>query len=62
MDLVAELQQAVNLQMRQLAKKIPLRDMLTRVIADCNRMVTVKKHRLDSLKKSLVLNLILFSA
>ncbi|CAK9099407.1 Uncharacterized protein SCF082_LOCUS46557 [Durusdinium trenchii] len=57
-QLVAELQHAVDLQRRQThAKNAPLRDILNRVIADYNKMVSVKKHRLDSSKKSLVLNL-----
>lgn len=61
MELVAELQQAVELQKRQITtRSMSLRDHLNRVTADYNRMVTSKKHRLDSGKKALVLNLILF--
>ncbi|CAK9112873.1 unnamed protein product, partial [Durusdinium trenchii] len=52
-ELVAELQQAVELQKRQITtRSMSLRDHLNRVTADYNRMVTSKKHRLDSGKKS----------
>lgn len=57
-ELVAELSQAVDLQRRQ--KQAPLRDLVNKIAADYNKMVTQKKHRLDASKKALVLNLTLF--
>lgn len=56
-ELVAELSQAVDLQRRQ--KQAPLRDLLSKIVAEYNRMVTQKRHRLDACKKALVLNLTL---
>ena len=56
-ELVAELSQAVDLQRRQ--KQAPLRDLLNKIVAEYNKMVTQKKHRLDACKKALVLNLTL---
>ena len=59
-QLVAELKQAVEIEKRQSkSKSSALRDVLTRVIAEYNRMVTNKKHKIDSSRKALVLNLTL---
>lgn len=62
-QLVAELKQAVEIEKRQSkTKSAALRDVLTRVIAEYNKMVTNKKHKIDSSRKNLVLNLSLNSS
>ena len=60
MEIVAQLSSAIELEKRQTkGKSSALKDVLTRVVSEYNRMVTVKHHRVDSGKKALVLNLIL---
>ena len=59
-EMVAQFANAINLERRQTkGKSSALRDVLTRVVSDYNRMVTNKHHRVDSGKKNLALNLIL---
>lgn len=59
-QIVAELQHAIDLQRRQThSKNTPLRDMLNKIVAEYNRFASNKKHRLDSARKALALNLTL---
>jgi len=60
-DLVALLQQAVEAERKSArnGSKAPLKDVLGRCIAEYNRMVSVKRHRIDSSRRSLVYNLLL---
>lgn len=58
--MVARFANAIDLEKRMTkGKSTALRDVLTRVVSDYNRMVAIKHHRVDSGKKSMVLNLIL---
>ena len=41
--------------------KAPLKDILTKLVAEYNRMTTSKKHRIDSSRRSLIYNLFLGS-
>lgn len=60
-DLVALLQQAVDSERKTLrnGNKAPLKDVLGKCIAEYNRMVSVKRHRIDSSRRALVYNLLL---
>lgn len=56
--IVADIASAIEIEKRMnRGTKLPLRDALARVSADYNKMVTAKRHRIDSNKKALVYNL-----
>ena len=61
LTIVSDLGKAIELE-RQMASgrhKTPLKDALNKCIADFNKMVTVKKHRVDSSRRALAYNLFL---
>ena len=63
LDLLGVFRQAVDTERRQAQSKPgsskALKDLLNKVIGDFNKLVTVKKHRIDTQRKALVYNLIL---
>ena len=63
LDFFASVQGAINVEQRitqaKGASKKPLKDMLTKVSADYNRMVSSKKHRIDGSRKLLCYNMFL---
>lgn len=59
---VADMKEAINIEKRLNASRgsrLALKDSLNKVVADFNRMITIKKHRIDTGKKALVYNLLL---
>jgi hypothetical protein len=56
--ILADISAAIDLERRSsTGRPIPLRDLLNRVIAEYNKMVSVKKHRIDTGRKNLIYNL-----
>ena len=53
----ADVQAAIVLERRMGKSKAALRDLLNRTCAEYNKMTTVKKHRIDGPRKSLLYNL-----
>ena len=60
-SLVADIQQAINIEKRMGKTKSALKDSLSRICADYNKMVTVKRHRLDGQRRQLIYNMLLES-
>ena len=59
LTIVSDLGKAIELE-RQVTTsrgKLPLKDALSRVIADFNKMVTIRKHRVDTQRRNLCYNL-----
>ncbi|CAK9097187.1 unnamed protein product [Durusdinium trenchii] len=52
---------AVERRASRSSSKAALKDLLSRCVADYNKMTTVKKHRIDSSRRSLIYNLLLDS-
>ena len=63
LTIVSEIGQAIDVERRMTTSRsrAPLKDCLAKVIADFNKMVTIKKHRIDSARRSLCYNLLLGS-
>lgn len=61
LTIVSDLGKAIEFERKMSTSrhKVPLKDALSRVIADFNRLVTVKKHRVDTARRNLCYNLIL---
>ena len=59
LDVVGDLGKAMELERKMSTSrgKIPLKDALNKVIADFNKMITLKKHRVDSARRSMCYNL-----
>ena len=58
-SMMAEIQEAISITKRtQRAGRTATRDLLTRVVADFNSLVTVKARRIDAKKKGLLYNLL----
>lgn len=56
--ILADMKCAIEIEKRQSrGARSSLKDCLNRVIADYNRSVTVKKHRVDGQRKQLIYNL-----
>jgi len=55
----ADIKQAIALERRNGGAKLPLKDVLAKVIAQYNRMVTIKRHRIESGRRALIYNLCL---
>ena len=55
----ADIKQAIGVERRSGAAKLPLKDVLGKVIAQYNRMVTIKRHRIESARRALIYNLFL---
>ena len=58
-SILADIQKAVELEKKLGRGKIALRDVLGRVVSDFNKMNANKKHRIDSGRKALLLNMLL---
>lgn len=58
-DFLGDLKQAIVVERRMARGSKPLKDLLSKVVADYNRMVTVKHHRIDGSRRSLVYNMFL---
>ena len=58
-SIVADIQKAVELEKKLGRGKNALRDVLGRVVSDFNKMTANKKHRIDSGRKALLLNMLL---
>lgn len=56
-SMFADVSMAISVEKRMGKQKMPLRDLLNRIVADYNRMTTIRKHRIDSNRKNLVYNL-----
>ena len=56
---MADVQQAISIEKRLGRGSKALKDLLGRVCADFNRLVTVKRHRIDSPRRALIYNLFL---
>ena len=57
-QIVADIRQAIELEKRQLRNgRLALKDALGRVIAEYNKMITAKKHRIDAIKRALIYNM-----
>lgn len=48
---------AIDIERRMGKTKMALKDILSRVIADFNKMVSIKRHRIDGVKKALLYNM-----
>ena len=61
LTIVSDLGKAIELErmMTTSRSKLPLKDALSKVIADFNKLVTVKKHRVDTSRRNLCYNLFL---
>ena len=61
LNIVAEIGRAIEFEQKFSAsrRKVPLKDGLNKVIADYNKMTTLKRHRIDSLKRAMCYNLLL---
>jgi len=61
LTIVSDLGKAIEFERKMATSrhKVPLKDVLSRVIADFNKMVTVKKHRVDTSRRNLCYNLTL---
>lgn len=61
LDMVADLGKALVLERKMSTRgaKMPLKDALNRVIADYNKLVTLKRHRVDSSRRAMCYNLFL---
>lgn len=59
--MVADLGKALELEKKMSTRgaKMPLKDALNRVIADYNKLVTLKRHRVDSARRAMCYNLFL---
>ena len=58
-SILADISEAIKIHRRLSPGKVPLRDAMTKVIAEYNRIVTVRRHRVDSARRSLIYNLLL---
>lgn len=61
-DMVGDMAEAISLEKRMGKSKSTLRDILGKVAASYNSMVTIKRHRIDSNKRSMLYNLLLGSS
>ena len=61
--MVADLGKALELERKISTRgaKMPLKDALSRVIADYNKLVTLKRHRVDSTRRAMCYNLFLIA-
>ena len=57
--MLADVQQAINVEKKLHPSKTALKDVLGRVVAEYNRMTTVRRHRIDGARRQLVYNLFL---
>ena len=57
--MLADVQQAINVEKKLYPSKTALKDVLGRVVAEYNRMTTVRRHRIDGARRQLVYNLFL---
>ena len=53
----ADINQAIAVERRNGGGKLPLKDALAKVIAQYNKMVTIKRHRIESGRRALIYNL-----
>ena len=53
----ADIKQAITVERRNGGAKLPLKDVLAKTIAQYNRMVTIKRHRIESARRALIYNL-----
>lgn len=60
-SILADIQGAIEVEKSLGRGRMALRDMLGRVASDFNKMIVTKKHRIDSGRKTLLLNLFLVS-
>ena len=62
-DFVGTIRSAIDLERRMASKSAgsgkALKDLLSKVVAEYNRLVTVKKHRIDGSKRQLCYNMLL---
>lgn len=61
-DFLANIRNAIDMEKRMLSAKggsapKALKDVLGKVVSDYNKLVTVKKHRIDSMKRALCYNM-----
>ena len=65
LDLLGAISQAVAVERRQAQLKPgaskALKDLINKCVTEINKLTTVKKHRIDTSRKALIYNLILFS-
>lgn len=57
--MLADIQQAINVEKKLHPSKTALKDVLGRVVAEYNRMTSVRRHRIDGARRQLVYNLFL---
>ena len=55
----ADLKEAIALERRLQQGSKPLKDILSKIVADYNRMVTVRSHRIDTNRRNMAYNLLL---
>ena len=59
-SIVADLSAAIEIEKRLAkGKTLPLKDALSRVISEYNKLTSIKRHRIDTTKKALAYNLLL---
>ena len=55
----ADLKEAIALERRVQQGNKPLKNVLSKIVADYNRMVTVRSHRIDTNRRNMAYNLLL---
>lgn len=58
---MADISEAIKLHRRMAPGKVTLRDAMTKTVAEFNKLVTLRRHRIDSQRKGLIFNLLLGS-
>ena len=58
-SMFADISMAISVEKRMGKQKMALKDLLNRVVAEYNKGATIKRHRIDGPRKSLLYNMLL---
>jgi len=57
--MLADIQQAINIERKMNKSNKALKDIMARVVSDYNKMVSIKRHKIDGARRNLIYNLFL---
>ncbi|CAL1131715.1 unnamed protein product [Cladocopium goreaui] len=57
-SMLADIQQAINIERKMNKSNKALKDIMARVVSDYNKMVSIKRHKIDGARRNLIYNLL----
>ena len=57
--MLGDIQQAINIERKMNKSNKALKDIMARVVSDYNKMVSIKRHKIDGARRNLIYNLFL---